>query len=377
VRFDHVPELVPVEAAAARFDWNGLLGLLGTINRPEDLDFAVTHIAEMPMLADTFVSLAAQVPQNPLVGTLAARALISYAWDVRGTWPADELTTTQWAGFHRFAAAAEQILGSVVTAHPGYLPAWSSLLLAPVLRASVPNPDHVLQRLTTLTPGQDGWAGPHDEDAFRVGAGFRWSCEHVAERYGRVAALHPSYFPAQLSTVQLLVPKWGDVEQYGWDGPVDEVVPAMHERAASFVAHCTDTAPPGALTHALPAYLHFHRWSQVSWFDEWNDGESKERAGERYFKRPEVQAELMQAVADSVGHPNHTETLYSRQARSLLAWELYRAGRVKDAAGLFATLGDRPSACGWVHEDIEHGFDPNHPEAAQAFTRARKKATGQ
>jgi len=375
VTFDHVPELAAVETAAARFDWNGLMAALGAISRPQDLDFALSHIEELPLLAQSFVSFAAQVPDDPLAATVVARALIAYAWDVRGNWPADELTTVQWTAFTRLAGQAEQILGSVVSRHPRYVPAWSSLLLTPVLRSAFPNPDYHLQQLADSTGGTEGWRGPRDENAFRTGGGFRWSPKHVSERYNRVVDIDPCYFPAQLATLQLLVPKWGDVEQYGWDGPVDEVIGEMQARAAEFVEHCTSQAPPGALTHALPAYLHFHRWLQVSWFDEWNGGETKARHGDRYFRSAQVQAELVRAVAGSVDHHDHPESLHSRQARSLLAWELCRGGRHKEASRLFESLGDRPASYGWVHEDIDHKLDPSHMTSEQAFLRARKRAT--
>ncbi|MCL2850289.1 MAG: hypothetical protein FWE61_09640, partial [Micrococcales bacterium] len=135
VEFLDVPQLAAVETAAARFDWDGLLALLGSIPDPESLDYALSYIDEMPMLADAMPVVAAQHPQNPLAGTLAARALIGYAWDVRASWRADELTTSQWTTFHALATQAEQILTAVVAQHPGYLPALTSLLVAPVLRS--------------------------------------------------------------------------------------------------------------------------------------------------------------------------------------------------------------------------------------------------
>ncbi|MCL2423316.1 MAG: hypothetical protein FWD11_05395, partial [Micrococcales bacterium] len=363
VAFDAVPELAAVEAAAARFDWSGLTAALGAIPRPEDLDFALSYIEEMPLLAESFVSIAPRVPENPLVGTIAARALLAYAWDVRGNWPADELTTAQWTAFTRLASRAEQILTWVLSRHPQYLPARASLLLAPVLRSAFPNPDYHLQQLASATSGHEGWRGPRDENAFRTGGGFRWTHQQAAERYNRVVDIDPGYFPAQLATLQLLLPKWGDVEQYGWDGPVADVIGAMEERGAQFVTHCIGQARPGALTHALPAYLHFQRWLQASWFDEWNGGETKARHGERYFRDSQVQAELVRAVADSVGHHDHVESLHSRQARSLLAWELCRGGRHKDAASIFEALDDRPASYGWIHEDIDRKVEPAHPSS--------------
>ncbi|MDR1798780.1 MAG: hypothetical protein LBR19_02705 [Bifidobacteriaceae bacterium] len=281
--FDGYPEYTDIFVAAKTADVDRLLALMRQVGDWETLQFLISQVTEVAGLDNSLAPVFAAQPGDPLIGTLLAGAVVEAGWSIRGTGWASSVSDIQWEAFHAYLKQAEAILEQVVQANPGYLPAWVLLL--------------------------------------RTGKGLDVDLSVMTERYGRLHSAHPSFFPAQLAYMDVLLPKWGG----SW------------ELTGQFVDQMVAQAPLGALTRALPAFVHEQR---IVEFDD-------EKPICKYFKDKSVAADVLRVAQESVLHPAHQPSPYTKQVRSLLAWELSLGNQAKAAAPLYQALGQYPASNGW------------------------------
>ncbi|MGW2649535.1 hypothetical protein ACWC2T_32620 [Streptomyces sp. NPDC001393] len=193
--------------------------------------------------------------------------------------------------------------------------------------------EQLLIRATALDPSYDAaWA-----ERLNTARGLQLGRNEARRRYDRLARHHPSHFTGQARLLQQLCPKWGG----SW------------EEAHGFARECMLGAPDGALNAGLVAEAHIEHWLDL-----------KSEARTEYLRRPNVHAELTEAAARSVLHP---------QFRRPYGWVMVQGA----FAALFSLMGDLASAA--VHFRALGGLASQYPwnylgKPAEAYVRHRDAA---
>jgi hypothetical protein len=154
-------------------------------------------------------------------------------------------------------------------------------------------------------------------DRVRIARGLQMGLSEARRRYEQAAKARPHPFLAQMTFAQQLCPKWG--------GTLD----LLH----AFARQCAAEAPEGALNAAIVADAHLEH--------ELAGG------GPRYFRNPEVLAELQQAVARSVGHPSYEPVHGWVLAQNTFVAALLWTKDAKTTAARLQALGNRVSESPW------------------------------
>jgi hypothetical protein len=238
-------------------------------------------------------------------GGMLAQALlgarhINIGWDIRTGARAQYVTESQWQGFRKHLVAAERLLIEVTAHEPGNAAAWA-------------------MRLHTATGLSLGQSEAH-------------------RRYRELARHHPHAFLAQTRMIQQLCPKWGGT----WDG--------MH----AFARECLHKSPAGSLDGAVVAEGHLEQWLELQ----------GGTAGAKYLAQPQVLAELTEAAARSVLHPEFRRGYGWVVAHGYFAMAFSLAGAYDLAAPHFQQLGNLLTEQPWAYLG-----DP-----AAEFTKHRAKA---
>jgi hypothetical protein len=172
--------------------------------------------------------------------------------------------------------------------------------------------ERVLAEVTAEEPGNiAAWTA-----RLRTARGLEMGQAEANRRYERAAKARPHPLSAQLSYVQQLCPKWG--------GSLE----ALH----AFARRCADEAPAGSLSSVAVAEAHLEHAYQGRM---------------TYLRQPSVRAEIQEAVARSVGHPDFRPVHGWVQAESSFAFVLRLAGDRRGARTRLARLGNRLTEYPW------------------------------
>lgn len=173
--------------------------------------------------------------------------------------------------------------------------------------------EKVLGEVTAEDPGNvAAWTS-----RLKAARGLEMGQAEADRRYQHAAKARPNPLSAQLSHVQQLCPKWG--------GSLD--------RLHAFARACADYAPAGSLNAVAVAEAHLEHAYHESTF--------------AYLRRPSVLADVRDAVARSVGHPDHRRVHGWVQAEASFAYVLWHAGDEAGAAARMAALGNRATRYPW------------------------------
>ncbi|MEV0457267.1 hypothetical protein [Catellatospora methionotrophica] len=177
--------------------------------------------------------------------------------------------------------------------------------------------EQVLGEVTAANPGDvAAWTW-----RLATARGLGMGQEEANRRYARAAKARANPFLAQLGHIQQLCPKWGGTLE------------AMH----AFARACADGAPAGSLNATAVAEAHLEH--------AYHDG------GFAYLRQPAVLAEIQDAAARSVGHPDYRQVHGWVQAESSFAYVLWHAGDRPGAAARMARLGNRVTDFPWSDEN--------------------------
>ncbi|MEU6773351.1 hypothetical protein [Streptomyces sp. NPDC046759] len=193
--------------------------------------------------------------------------------------------------------------------------------------------EQLLIRATALDPSYDAaWA-----ERLNTARGLQLGRNEARRRYDRLAKYHPGHFTGQARLLQQLCPKWGG----SW------------EEAHGFARECMLGAPDGTLNGGLVAEAHIEHWLDL-----------KSEARTEYLHRPHVHAELTEAAARSVLHPQ-----FGRPH----GWVTVQGA----FAALFSLMGDTASAA--VHFRALGGLASEYPwsylgKPAESYVRHRDAA---
>lgn len=180
--------------------------------------------------------------------------------------------------------------------------------------------EQVLSEVTAENPADvAAWSS-----RLRTARGLSMGLDEANRRYERAAKARANPFTAQLSHVQQLCPKWG----------------GSLERMHAFARACADNAPAGAFNATAVAEAHLEHAYHEGTF--------------QYLRQPAVLAEIQDAAARSVGHPDRRQVHGWVQAESTFAYVLWHAGDRAGAAARMAVLGNRVTDYPW---NDEHEFE--------------------
>ncbi|GAA1420600.1 hypothetical protein [Catellatospora coxensis] len=167
--------------------------------------------------------------------------------------------------------------------------------------------EQVLGDVTAENPGDvAAWTS-----RLKTARGLSMGLDEANRRYERAAKARANPVAAQSNHLQQLCPKWG----------------GSLERLHAFARACADNAPAGSLNAAVVAEAHLEH--------AYHEGNL------HYLRQPPVLAEIQDAVARSVGHPDHRPVHGWVQAEACFAFVLWHAGDYAGAAERMAALGDR------------------------------------
>lgn len=144
--------------------------------------------------------------------------------------------------------------------------------------------------------------------------GLELGVSEARRRYDRLAEIDPHHLPGQSELVQQLTPRWGG------DWP----------DALAFARACAETAPPGALNAVLVAEAHLEQALAT--------GGGTAAGARRHLASPPILAELSEAAARSVRHPQFRRTHGWVQVLNTFAMTFCLAGAPARARELFDAL---------------------------------------
>lgn len=173
----------------------------------------------------------------------------------------------------------------------------------------------------SLTTSSRGLELGHDVTRRRFEAGVRRAPHHVA--------LHAAM-------LQQICAKWG----------------GSHQQMHDFARESLEQAPPGSAMGMLTATAHLEHWLDLP---------QGERSG--YIRSAEVRAELDEAAAASVLHPDFAPSESPAAALNTFAMAFWLAGDRRSAKEMFRRIGDCPTRLPW-------GYSGN---PGQVFARARQQ----
>ncbi|MFB9183095.1 hypothetical protein ACFFX1_33600 [Dactylosporangium sucinum] len=207
------PELRQLVAAVRRSDWPAVAAFFAGVTDPDDHEYAVRLVADVPG-SDAFLQAAAQREPGTLAQVLHAARLISVGWDIRSGARANRVSAEQFAGFHDHLRRAERILIDVTALEPGNSSAW-------------------VQRL-------------------KINRGLQLGQAEVRRRYDRLSRHVPHLYIGQAQVVQQFCQKWGGTD----------------EKLHAFALECLRGAPGGSL--APISLLEAHLEIGMDWQNEAN-----------------------------------------------------------------------------------------------------------
>ena len=160
--------------------------------------------------------------------------------------------------------------------------------------------------------------------------------------YARAWALDPTGFEPRARYLHLISERWL--------GTHDEMLGHARTVAAQM--------PDGVDAAALPVLAHYDRYSHLCIFD--NDVEG----AHRHLRDPQVQAEVIAALARSVDAPGYLPTPATLRLRHTAAVTLYQGGSLDAARDQILKVGDTFERDPWWQDNT----DPEH-----AYKKARSQ----
>lgn len=273
---------------AAATGWPALVEVL----RPTDSDdreLAVSVVTEEPGWPRWVDDWVAAQPDEPLAWTVRGAKGVHWGWQARGG--ATDVDGDAWIEFQRRLGGADEDLARGAALDP-----------------------------TDPTP-----------HCFRLIAarGLELGLDVIRERFDEVTELEPLHRAAHNHMIQALAPKWG--------GSND----AMFE----FARHVTATAPEGSAVHVVIAEAHIERWLWTLVGDQ-----ADSDAANRYWSRPGVRDEVVEAAERSVLSPHYQRTARYPWDHQLYAFAFWMTDRYDLAATMFERVGDVVSEFPWIYK---------------------------
>ncbi|MEU9108495.1 hypothetical protein AB0D54_30015 [Streptomyces xanthophaeus] len=291
---DRIPSLAALREAVRRRDWDAVRTGIETLSSEDGRALACRIVAETDG-AETFLqSQADRSPDDPLARTMLADRLVQIGWAIRSGHRAEHVSKDQFRDFHAYLRRAELLLIDVCAEHPEYALAWY---------------------LRTITA-----------------RGLELGLSETRRRYDRLAEHHPHHYSGQQQLLQQVCPKWGG----SW------------EAAHGFARQCAAEAPAGSPAGSLVAVAQMEQYLELS------QKESRSRA-ETYLRQPETHAQLLDAAARSVFHPDfRADAPHAVSAHSAFAAAHCAAGRHAEAAPHFRALGNGATEFPWGYLSNDH-----------------------
>lgn len=257
-------------------DWSSTHAELEACRDWGDRAFLVEALAEHEVFAGRealFEGWQKARPGSGLPWLLRGRWRIAAAWKARGSGQAASVTQEGWKQFFRLLSEAESDLQAAAAREPDDPTPWAALLV--------------------------------------TARGLQKSREEEQAVFDEVRQRDPAHFGACRSMLRARCAKWG----------------GSHQAMFAFARESAAAAPEGSLLGALVPLAHAERYLWATGFaDKAADDPEWFGKGDRYFRDPAVQRDLVQAWERSFGSPSFREVKSAPEGWNAFAFAFHLAG---------------------------------------------------
>lgn len=268
--------------------WDRLAPALAEL-APDEYSAAIEALRDWPG-APSFINKWVDAKPSQADAWLVRGAhLIAWAWEVRGSSPAERVPTAAWVVFAERLEQAEQ-----------------NLQRAARLAPRNPEPYHYL---------------------IQSGMGLGLPAHELFGRFAALKARNPIHYRGHTQMLLALTQKRG----------------GSHREMFEFARASTRAAPEGCGLYALLAQAHIEYWDYLATIDD-------DRVGAvSYIRSAAVGDELRSAYELSLGSPNFVPTAAVTAQRSIFAMAFYLAGELQLACDEIGRLGARAEVYPWQY----------------------------
>ena len=286
---DDDPKAKQLRVAQTKNDWKTVQDFFSTLNDPDERTFYTNTLTDWTGRPD-FFDLWVQASPN-----------CSEAWLLRG------VHGTQWAWEARTGAQAEKVPEEAWAIFFARLKqAWEDLNKAVELNPADPTP------FGAMIP---------------CGMGLQADKELVSKCLQATIARGVISWQAHTALLWYLCKKWH----------------GSHEEMFEFARSVSQAAPEGHGIHALIPIAHYERWLYMVAF------EKDAKGAEEYYKQQDVQREILEAYAKSLGSIHFRPSRATSSQSSFFAHALTRTDNIRQAQTEFRRLNNRVPEFPWRH----------------------------